>query len=160
MTVFLTVFSGVITFVLGQLAIVITFVLGQLAIKLLVDPIHDFRKTIADIALALIEYANVYANPGVGGSEIEKKVSEELRRLSSRLNAHMYLIPCYPITAKIFGLPSRKKVVDAASNLIGLSNGVFQSVFNLVLVNVERADKIREALGIFIPENEQVKLKK
>jgi hypothetical protein len=149
MTVFLTVFSGVIT-----------FVLGQLVIKLLVDPVHDFRKTVADIALALIEHANVYANPGVAGSEVEKKVSEELRRLSSRLNAQMYLIPCYPITAKIFGLPSRKEVVDAASNLIGLSNGVFQSVSNLVLVNIERADKIRKVLGIFIPENEQVKLKK
>jgi hypothetical protein len=133
MTVFLTVFSGVIT-----------FVLGQLVIKLLVDPVHDFRKTVADIALALIEYANVYANPGVAGSEVEKKVSEELRRLSSRLNAQMYLIPCYPITAKIFGLPSRGKVVDAASNLIGLSNGVFRSASDLVLVNVERADKICE----------------
>jgi len=149
MTVFLTVFSGVIT-----------FVLGQLVIKLLVDPVQDFRKAVADIALVLIEYANVYANPGVAGSEIEKKVSEEFRRLSSRLNAQMYLIPCYPITAKIFGLPSRKKVVDAASNLIGLSNGVFQSASNQVLVNVERADKIRKALGIFIPEHEQVKLDK
>jgi hypothetical protein len=106
MTVFLTVLSGVIT-----------FVLGQLIIKLLVDPVHDFRRTVADIALALIEYANVYVNPGVAGSEVERKVSEELRRLSSRLNAQMYLIPCYPITAKIFGLPSREKVVDTASNL-------------------------------------------
>jgi hypothetical protein len=149
MTVFLTVFSGVIT-----------FVLGQLAIKLLVDPVHDFRKTVADIALALIEYANVYANPGVDGSEIEKKVSEELRRLSSRLNAQMYLILCYPITAKILGLPSRKKVVDSAINLIGLSNGVFQSTSNLALVNVERADKIRRRLGTFIPENERVNLRK
>lgn len=143
MTVFLTVLSGVIT-----------FVLGQLIIKLFVDPVHDFRKTVADIALALIEYANVYANPGVAGSEIEKKVSEELRRLSSRLNTQIYLIPCYSITAKVFRLPSRNKVVDAASNLIGLSNGVFKSASDFVLVNMERADKIRNALGIFIPENE------
>ncbi|OLP18218.1 hypothetical protein BST81_11875 [Leptolyngbya sp. 'hensonii'] len=146
MTVFLTVFSGVMT-----------FVLGQLVIKLLVDPVHDFRKTVADIALALIEYANVYANPGVAGSEIEKKVSEELRRLSSRLNAQMYLIPYYRITAKIFGLPSRERVVDAASNLIGLSNGVFRSASDLALVNVERADKIRDILGIFVPESERIK---
>jgi len=86
MTVFLTVLSGVIT-----------FVLGQLIIKLLVDPVHDFRRTVADIALALIEHANVYANPGVAGSEIENKVSHELRRLSSRLNAQMYLIPYHTI---------------------------------------------------------------
>ena len=149
MTVFLTVLSGVIT-----------FVSGQLIIKLFVDPVNDFRRVIADIAFALIEYANVYANPGVAGSEIEKKVSEDLRRLSSRLNAQTYLIPCYHITAKVFGLPSRNKVWDATSNLIGLSNGVFKSVSDLVLVNVERADKICDTLGIFIPKNEQVKLKK
>jgi hypothetical protein len=149
MTVFLTVLSGVIT-----------FVLGQLIIKLLVDPVHDFRRTVADIALALIEHANVYANPGVAGSEIENKVSDELRRLSSRLNAQMYLILYYPITARIFGLPSREKIVDTASNLIGLSNGVLQSASDLVLVNVERADKIRDVLGIFISENEKIKLKK
>jgi hypothetical protein len=148
MTIFITVLSGVIT-----------FVIGQLILKLLIDPVHDFRRTVAEIALALIQYANVYANPGVAGSEVEKKSSEELRRLSSRLNAQMYLIPYYRITARIFGLPSRDKVVDAASCLIGLSNGVFKSASNLVLVNVERADKIRNALGIFIPENEQVKLK-
>jgi hypothetical protein len=143
MTVFLTVLSGVIT-----------FVLGQLIIKLLIDPVHDFRRTVADIALVLIEYTNVYANPGIAGSEIEKKVSEEFRRLSSRLNAQMYLIPYYQITAKIFRLPSRDKVFGAASDLIGLSNGVFKSASDLVLVNVERADKICNALGIFIPENE------
>lgn len=148
MTVFLTVFSGVIT-----------FVLGQLILKLLVDPVHEFRRTVADIALALIEYANIYANPGVAGSEVEKKVSEELRRLASRLNAQIYLIPCYHFTSKIFGLPSREKVVDAANNLIGLSNGVFKSASDLdiVLVNVKRADKIRNALGIFVPQGERIK---
>jgi hypothetical protein len=45
----------------------------------------------------------------------------------------------------------------AASNLIGLSNGVFRSASDLVLVNVERADKIRDVLGIFVPESEQIK---
>jgi hypothetical protein len=142
MTVFLTVISGVLT-----------FVLGQLIIKLLIDPVHDFRRTIADISLALIEHANIYANPGVCGSEVEKKVSGDLRRLSSRLNAQMYLIPYYPITAKVFGLPSRNKVVDAASNLIFLSNGVFKFPSNLGLVNARKADEICSLLGIFIPEN-------
>jgi hypothetical protein len=148
-TVFLTVISGVLT-----------FILGQLVLKLLIDPVHEYKKTVADIAISLIEYANVYANPGVAGNETEKKVSEALRKLSSRLNAQIYLIPCYPLVSKMFGLPSRNKVVDAASNLIGLSNGVFKSASDLVLINVERADKIRDVLGIFVPENERVKLKK
>ena len=145
--VFFTVISGVLT-----------FVAGQLVLKLIIDPVYEFKKTVADIAIALIENANIYANPGVAGNEIERKASESLRKLSSYLNAHIYLIPSYPLVSKMFRLPSRDKVVDAAINLIGLSNGMFNS--SLVLVNVERADKIRDALGIFVPENERVKLKK
>ena len=143
MTVFLTVLSGVIT-----------FVLGQLILKLLVDPVNDFRRTVADVALSLIEYANIYSN-GAAEIEIERKASEEFRRLSSRLNAQMYLIPCYRCTAKLFGLPSRDKVVDSAKNLIGLSNGVLRPVSdgNVILVNLKRANEIRNALGIFSPEN-------
>lgn len=146
MTIFLTILSGAIT-----------FVLGQLTLKLLIEPIHDFRRTIADIALSLIEYANIYANPGVAGSEVEKQASAELRRLSSRLNAQMYLIPCYRSTSKIFRLPLRDKVVEATSNLIGLSNSMFKSASDLIPMNVERVDKIRNALGIFIPESERIK---
>ncbi len=93
MTVFLTVISSVLT-----------FILDQLALKLLIDPVHEFKKTVADIAIALIEYANVYANPGVADSEIEIKVSEALRHLSSRLNTQIYLIPCYPFVSRIFSL--------------------------------------------------------
>ena len=145
MTVFLTVFSGVLT-----------FVLGQLVLKLVIEPVHEFKKAIADIALALIEYANIYSNPGVAGEEIEKKVSEQLRKLASRINAQIYLIPLYGITARLFGLPSRQKVLAAASDLIGLSNGVFKSASDLVWTNLERAEKTRIALGIYVPENERI----
>lgn len=145
MTVFLTVFSGVMT-----------FVLGQLVLKLVIEPVHEFKKAIADIALALIEYANIYSNPGVTGEETEKKASEQLRKLASRINAQIYLIPLYGITAKLFRLPSRKKVFAAASDLIGLSNGVVKSPSDLVLANLERAERTRVSLGIYVPENERV----
>ncbi|MEH2381888.1 MAG: hypothetical protein V7K27_23855 [Nostoc sp.] len=39
---------------------VFVFILGQLALKLIIEPIQEFRKTLADIAFALIEYANIY----------------------------------------------------------------------------------------------------
>lgn len=146
---FLTIISGVII-----------FILGQLALKLLIEPIQEFRKTVADIAHALIEYANIYANPGVVGNELENKASEELRKLSSRLNAQMYLIPFYHLMAKIFRLPSREKLVDAATDLIGLSNGLFKSSIGLVLPNLERAERIRITLGIYVPENDRINLSK
>lgn len=149
MEIFLTILSGVIV-----------FILGQLALKLLIEPIQEFRKTVADIAHALIEYANIYANPGVVGNESEKKASEELRKLSSRLNAQMYLIPFYQIIAKIFGLPPRDKLVGAASDLIGLSNDVFKSSSDLVLPNLKRSERICITLGIYVPENERMNLSK
>jgi hypothetical protein len=149
MTVFLTIFSGVVT-----------FVLGQLTLKLLIEPVQEFKKTIADIALSLIEYSNIYANPGVAGVEVEKKASEELRKLSSRLNAQVYLIPFYGITAQVFRLPSRKQVVNAVSALIGLSNGVFKSSTDLVSTNLRRAESIRSTLGIYVPDNERLSVLK
>jgi hypothetical protein len=149
MEIFLTILSGVIV-----------FILGQLALKLLIEPIQEFRKTVADIAYALIEYANVYANPGVVGNENEKQASEELRKLSSRLNAQIYLIPFYRLIAKIFGLPPRDKLESTAKDLIGLSNGVFKSSTGLVLTNLKRAKRIRITLGIYVPENEQTNLSK
>ena len=145
MTLFLTIFSGVTV-----------FVLGQITLKLLIDPIQEFKKTIADISHALIEHAAIYSNPGVAGNEVEKKVSEIFRNLSSRLNAQMYLIPKYDCISKVFGLPPCNKVAEATGFLIGLSNSVFQSASNFAIKNVEKSEKICNALGIFVPDNERV----
>ncbi|OUL18760.1 hypothetical protein BV372_33980 [Nostoc sp. T09] len=145
MEIFFTIISGATV-----------FILGQLALKLLIEPIQEFRKTIADIAYALIEYANIYANPGVAGNEVEKQASKELRKLSSRLNAQIYLIPLYALTSQVFRLPSTDKLVGAATDLIGLSNGVFKSPTDLVFTNMDRAKRIRTTLGIYIQESKQI----
>ena len=148
MTVFLTIFSGVLT-----------FVLGQLTLKLVIDPVQEFKKTIADIAFALIEYANVYANPGYADSETLKKASIDFRKLSSRLNSQMQLVPFYRLTTGIFGLPSKAKVFGSSMNLIGLSNGVFVTIENSPLIinkNLSMADEIRTSLNIFKPLEENI----
>ncbi|MEH2319524.1 hypothetical protein [Nostoc sp.] len=133
---------------------VFVFILGQLILKLIIEPIQEFRKTLADIAFALIEYANIYSNPGCADNELEKKASEEFRKLSSRLNAQMYLIPAYKSISKLFGLPSKDNLLEAASALIGLSNGVFKSPIDLVNINLEGAKKIRTLLGIYDPKSD------
>ncbi len=86
----------------------VTFALGQIAVKLVIDPVQEFKRVVAYISHALIEYANIYSNPGITGEENERIVSGELRKLSSRLNAQMYLIPAYEKTSKLFGLPARE----------------------------------------------------
>lgn len=148
MAVFLTIVSGVMV-----------FVMGQLILKLLIDPVQEFKKTVADVAMALIEYANIYSNPEVADQGVAKKASEELRKLSSRLNSQIYLVPLYQFTAKVFRLPSKEKILTSSKNLMGLSNGVFQSQSDLPLINCKRADAIRDSLGIFIPEDERTQAK-
>ena len=51
-TVFLTVFSGVVT-----------YIVGQLVLKLLIEPVQDLKKTIGMISYAIIERGSVISNP-------------------------------------------------------------------------------------------------
>ncbi len=145
MEVFLTVVTGFVT-----------FALGQIVVKLLIDPVQEFKRVIADISHALIEYANIFGNPGITGEENEKKVSGELRKLSSRLNAQMYLIPAYRKSAKLFGLPHIEKVATAAEHLIGLSNGFRAVNGNQGMMNSYRAQHVCEALGIYVSARERL----
>jgi len=145
------------TFFLTILAGVVIFVLGQMALKLIIEPVHEFRRVVADISHALIEDAQVIWNPGLIGCEKEDAVSDRLRILSSRLNAQMYLIPRYEWSGRIFGLPSRKEVTDAAGHLIGLSNSLHKSTADtLGTRNVEKLQKICRLLGIYVPERERL----
>ena len=146
MSIFLTIFAGVVT-----------YVLGQLVMKLIIEPVHEFKRVIANISHSLIEYANVYSNPGITGNDNEKNVSTVTRKLSSQLNAQIYLIPHYELTSKIFGLPPRKIVAQAALYLIGLSNSVGKSAANIDLAsnNAEKVGKIRVLLDIYVPKEDR-----
>ncbi len=78
LTVFFTVLSGVIT-----------YIVGQLVLKLMLDPVHEMKKTIGQISHSLIEHANVIGNPGVHTQEVMHETSRHLRKLSSQLQAHL-----------------------------------------------------------------------
>lgn len=140
-TVFLTVFSGVLT-----------YVLGQLVVKLVVEPVQDLRRTIGAISHALIEHANVIHNPGVPTKQMMREASEKLRMLSSQLQSHLYLVPIYHVTARIFRLPSRAAIQTASSALIGLSNSVFQAREGIYEINSKRVEAVCESLGIYLNE--------
>jgi hypothetical protein len=111
--VFLTVFSGVVI-----------YILGQLALKLVIEPVQDLKKIIGVISHSLIERGNVIANPGVLSKDVMDETSLELRKLASHLQSQMYFIPCYPVMAWIFRLPLPAQIMAASKALIGLSNGV------------------------------------
>lgn len=113
MQVFLTVFSGVLV-----------FVLGQIFLKLVIDPVHQLKRIISDISFALIQYANVWRSPGLPYEEDKEliKASGEFHKLASLLNASRYLIPIYNQTRIIFFLPKGEELDSAGQNLIALSN--------------------------------------
>lgn len=143
-TVFLTIVSGVLT-----------FVIGQIFVKLVIEPVHELKKTLGQISHALIEYANVINNPGVPSKEVIEQASKHLRGLSSQLQAHLYLVPFYAVTARIFFLPSEQKVRKASTSLIGLSNSLSIPTQGIYEENVRRVESVCDALGIFMAESDR-----
>lgn len=137
-TVFWTVLSGVVT-----------YVLGQLAVKLLIDPVQEMKRTIGQVAHALIEHANVISNPGVPSREVMDVSSKLLRSLSAQLQSHLYLVPGYEFSARVFGLPASANVLEATGLLIGLSNSLHRATDHVYEHNAKRLDKIHDLLAIY-----------
>ena len=81
--------------------------------------------------------------------------ARELRKLSSQLQSHLYLVPAYPITAVVFRLPTRPKLLKAASQLMGLSNSLHRVTDHVYERNAKRVENICDALSIYLPEEER-----
>lgn len=109
----------VITVVSGALV----FILGQLFIEFILKPIQEFKDIRARVAWALVYYANIYSNPQDVKYKSEKydTASEKLRMLSADLEAFVIRKP------KLLNLFfDDKKILEARSELIGLSNSVYK----------------------------------
>ena len=146
-TVFNTVLAGVLT-----------YVAGQIVVKLLLEPIQEMRRTIGQVSHSLIEHANVIGNPGVASPEVMSATAKELRKLSSQLQSHLYLVPSYKYTAKLFRMPSQDQVLVASKYLIGLSNSVHRSTGGVYEQNAFRVEKICDALSIYMSDDERISM--
>lgn len=144
MTVFYTILAGVAT-----------LVLGQILIRLIIEPIHELKRTISDIAVSLVNNSNVFCNPGVVGVEREREVSKEIRNLASRLNAQMYLVPAFGLVRFIFGLPSKQNIAAAMKNMIGISNAVHAANQDMGTTNAKKSDKACDLLGIPVADEDR-----
>ena len=117
---FLTVVSGVLVFVAGQL-------FNEYFLK----PINDYKKLRGKIAYSLTLYAYLYMNPvkyDEKNSEIEE-ASYNLRKLAAEVDAIVEVRPF----GNIF-IPKRKVLSEVSKKLIGLSNGFYDKN------QVDRAD--------------------
>lgn len=139
----LTVISG--TFV---------YTFGQFISKFFIDPIHKQKEVIGDIADALVYYADVYSNPGVGKKEKTDETHKRFRQLSGLLRSRSYLIPRYNRMAQMKLVPLRSDIERAANALIGVSNSVYGGPNESISRqhNDKYVKEIREAL--VIPKND------
>lgn len=144
MTVFLTVFTGVVT-----------YVLGQILLKWFIDPVHEMKRTIAEISYTLINYQNIISNPGVAEKTILDNASLHLRELSSQLHAHLYIVPSYNKINTVSGLPSKDAVLSASIELMKLSNSVFKSTDKIYEINAKTVEKICDSLKIYFPDDKR-----
>lgn len=142
LTVFATVLSGVLT-----------YVLGQLVLKLVVDPVQEAKRTIGEVSMSLIEHSQAIHNPGVLKDEAMASAANQLRKLSSKLHGHLYLIPKYDRTAKLFQLPAKAALLVAATDLAALSTTVYKATDGIYEQNAKRCERICDALSIYLPED-------
>lgn len=124
-TVFVTVLSGTLV-----------YVLGQVLSKFWIEPIVELNRTRAKIKEELRFSQNLYCNPIVGSKSKDyseehllryREASKMIRRLASRLVGQQAIIPLYALSAKIFRLPSLQVIDEALSNLTYISNSFFVS---------------------------------
>ncbi len=104
--VFLTVLSGVLV-----------YVVGQVFVKFVIDPIQAFYKVIGEVGHTLIYYANVYCNTRSCNETLRQEASAALRRLSSQLYSTAYAIPWYGVWAKLRFLHPYKDIREASGYL-------------------------------------------
>jgi hypothetical protein len=140
LTSLLTVISGVL--VLG---------IGQLLTKFIIEPLHEQKKLMGEIANSLIMYANIgtgieeaYIKKLEGVKEAEDEAHKliierrqqlvrkewertdnakaHLRKQASELMGTTNAIPLYGLWAFLLRRPKQKDILDASTMLIGLSN--------------------------------------
>jgi hypothetical protein len=130
---------------------VTVFVIGQLIVKFLIEPIHDHKKLVGEIAATIIFYSNVGAGmeqyyydqiKAIDMSDDPQKqividrykdllkshwarcdeASITLRRQATELLGKTHAVPCYRFFSRIKQVPKLDHLTAACSELIGMSN--------------------------------------
>lgn len=134
MQIFLTVVSGTLV-----------LVIGQIALKAVIEPWQHLREAIARVAYVLDLYQAQYGNPGVGTREAQDEAATELRRCMAELSASAFRIPFYDFFARAVKLPSKEDLHEVQKHLWELSNSVHRGSTDRLTGKLEI---IQERLGI------------
>ena len=110
---------------------VLVFILGELFLEFIMRPIQEYKKLKGKVAKSLVLYAQYYYNPYFnedGHSEGHSNASNNLRELASEVAAFKEITPNYLITFTT--IPKKQHLQTMSENLIGLSNSCYTTKFS------------------------------
>lgn len=139
------------------LAGVIIYVLGEIIVKIVIDPVQELKRVIADVAFKLIHYSHVFKLSSADDSDTAameaeiapeklEQAADEYRKLASMLNAGLRLVPFYPLARVVFLLPKEVDIIDARNELIEMSEEIFAAPKSFVIA--ERRKRIEKKLKV------------
>ncbi|HEY9625786.1 MAG TPA: hypothetical protein V6C84_00655 [Coleofasciculaceae cyanobacterium] len=105
--------------VLNALGGVLIFVIGQIILKLIIEPVQELKKILGDTDHILLIHQAKLTN-----AVSDEKIVTELKLKSSEIISKSDVVPCYAFIHILFGLPSRKNILEASKNLNQLSYGM------------------------------------
>ena len=137
---------------------VIIYVIGEIIVKIVIDPVQELKRVIAEIAFKLVHYSHVFklapAEKTTGETVREtvnqeklEEAADEYRKLASMLNAGYRLVPFYPITKLLFFLPKEADIINARNALLEMSEEIFAAPKSFVIS--ERRKSIQKMLRVF-----------
>jgi len=116
--------STALTSAVTVLTGVVVFVAGQLFLKFAIEPLQEQRRAIGRVAHALVFFQDLYMNPGVARPELNETASRALRDAACDLLAQTNGVPNYEMWETMNAVRPRSDVLKAHGHLIGLSNSV------------------------------------
>ena len=123
---------------------IIIYVVGEIIVKIVIDPVQDLKRVIADIAFKLIHYSHVFklsvsdeSATGTGEKKIDQEklelAADEYRKLASMLNTGYRLVPFYSLARIIFFLPKEVEILNARNALLEMSEEIFAAPKSFVI---------------------------
>lgn len=145
------IFKIVLTSALTILGGLIIFLFSQIVSKFFIDPIHEQKKIIGEIADKLIFYANVYANTTLTHPDKEK-AHGEFRKLATALQSKTQVIPWYDFLAGIGMVKHKENINSATKELIRISNQIIAPSIDWPngLLPDDTADRVADLLDLRI----------
>lgn len=144
-------FSIIITVISG----VLVFIIGQIFKEIWLTPLQEYKKLKAKISFSLSYYAQYYSNAvdfatcGEKTKKIYMDASDEMRKISCELDGFIETLswfkPC---------IPKKKKLYEASREIIGISNGFFcpynsDRTETRINYNIKSRDSIYKLLKIY-----------